>query len=72
MLLRKKIVQLAVADTQVSSEILPVRVPADGSIIEIPICEISRSESDQLLEQLNDLLYCDATELELHEIEQTE
>lgn len=70
MLLRRKIVQLA-ADTQASSDILPVKIPSNGSVIEIPICEIGRSESEQLLEQLNELLYCDASELEQQEPEET-
>ena len=63
MLLRKKIVQPAESETG-DADSLAVKVPADGSIIEVPTCEIGRSESDKLLEELNDLLYCEASEIE--------
>ncbi len=71
MLLRRKIVQRAVAEPdQAASQALRVKVPADGSIIEIPTCDIGRSESDRLLEELNELLYCDAAELKDQDVEE--
>jgi hypothetical protein len=41
--------------------VMTVQVISDGSTIDIPICEISRSESETLREQLNELLYCEAS-----------
>lgn len=41
--------------------VMTMQVISDGSTIEIPICEISRSESETLREQLNELLYCEAS-----------
>ncbi len=70
MLLRRKIVQPtanvqpAAAESSPEADLLFVKVPADGSIIEIATCEIARSESDKLLEDLNELLYCEASEIE--------
>lgn len=65
MMLRRKIVtHQAEGSGAEAGEQLVVKVPADGSLIEIPTCEIGRTESEQLLEELNELLYCDATELE--------
>jgi hypothetical protein len=64
MLLRRKIVQPAPAESSAETDHIFVKVPADGSIIEIATCEIGRSESDKLLEQLNELLYCEASEIE--------
>jgi len=70
MLLRRKIVQHAVADPDHDAAgQLCVKVPTDGSVIEIPTCDIGRSESDKLLEELNELLYCEATELEQDDTE---
>ena len=71
MLLRRKVVQLAAAETATAdnSDLLRVTVPVDGSVIEVPTCEISRSESDQLLEELNELLYCEASDIEDDETE---
>lgn len=37
-----------------------VEVAADGSVIEIEECKITRSESDALRDELNELLYCEA------------
>ena len=68
-MLRKRILRPAPADPDQSTgtKVLRVQVPEDKSIIEIPDCVIARSESDKLLEELNELLYCDASELESEE-----
>ncbi len=75
MLMRKKMLRPASFDEQASQEditetdtesepraanMLRVEVIADGSTIDIPVCQISHSESDVLLDQLNELLYCEA------------
>lgn len=44
----------------VPRELLRVEVVADGSVIEVPICAITRSESDAVKEELDELLYCEA------------
>lgn len=41
---------------------LSLEVIADGSHIDVPVAEISRSESDSLRDELNELLYCEAEE----------
>ncbi|MGB7344569.1 MAG: hypothetical protein WBD20_10170 [Pirellulaceae bacterium] len=65
-MLRKRILRPAPADDSAAADLsmLRVQVIEDGSIIEVPSCVIGRSETDALLESLNELLYCDATELE--------
>ena len=63
MLMRKKLLRPAESSADADSmpeNTLRVEVIADGSTIDVPVCEISRSESDQLSEQLNELLYCEA------------
>ena len=42
--------------------VMRVEVVADGSVIDVPICVIHRSESDSLKDELNELLYCEAEE----------
>ncbi|NNE01123.1 MAG: hypothetical protein HKN47_27730 [Pirellulaceae bacterium] len=70
-MMRKRVLRPAPLDDdqRPGAEILQVQVIEDGSLIDIPTCEISRSESDQLLEELNELLYCDASEIESEELE---
>ncbi len=62
MLMRRKIVRPAAASDEipVSKDVLRVEVVADGSSIDVPICEINRSESESLRDELNELLYCEA------------
>lgn len=43
-------------------ELLRVEVVADGSLIEIPVCQITRSESETVKAELDELLYCEAEE----------
>ncbi len=47
-------------DTVAQNETLRVEVVADGSTIDVPVCKISRSESESLRDELNELLYCEA------------
>ena len=64
MLMRKKIVKESTSSECSSEEdTLRVEVLDDGSVIEVPVCSISRSESDQLRDELNELLYCEADPL---------
>lgn len=49
------------SDTADPTSVMTMQVISDGSTIDIPICEISRSESETLREQLNELLYCEAS-----------
>ena len=70
MMLRRRMVRPAPADSSTSPEVLQIQVIEDDSIISVPACEVGRSESETLLEELNTLLYCDAdavTELESEE-----
>ena len=68
MLMRKKIVRPVdgkSADVDPPSsgqERLRLEVLATGGTIEIPVCTISRSESETLRDELNTLLYCEAKE----------
>jgi hypothetical protein len=72
MLMRRRIVRPATAssaddqaagdDCDASPETLCVEVIADGSLIEVPTCVISRSEAETLKDELNELLYCEAEE----------
>lgn len=70
MLLRRKIVAHVAAEGQADQQVLSVKIPTDGSVIDIPVCDIGRNESEKLLEELNELLYCDATELEQEDTEE--
>lgn len=65
MLMRRKILRPAavVAGKPPSPDLLRVEVLIDGSVIEVPTCEITRSESDALRDELNELLYCEADEI---------
>ncbi|MFK8110600.1 MAG: hypothetical protein AB8B91_00270 [Rubripirellula sp.] len=67
MLMRRKLVRPAaaadaVAETEAENTkaIMRVEVIADGSLIEVEECKITRSESDLLRDELNELLYCEA------------
>ncbi len=72
MLMRRRIVRPASSandplaspdqDAAGPQPMLRVEVVADGSLIELPTCQISRSESDALKDELNGLLYCEAEE----------
>ena len=74
MLMRRRIVRPAPAtageapvdspdgDCEPSPEVLRVEVIADGSVIDVPTCVISRSEAEALKDELNELLYCEAEE----------
>lgn len=61
MLMRKKLVRpVDIEDDADAKTTLRVEVVADGHSIDIPICDIGRSESDKLRDELNELLYCEA------------
>ena len=58
MMMRKRILK---PTTQSDDEnVIVMNVVSDGSQIEVPVCQISRSESDTLRNELNELLYCEA------------
>jgi hypothetical protein len=58
MLMRKRLLRPAAENND--AKILVVEVVSDASQIEIPVCQISRSESETLRDELNALLYCEA------------
>ena len=61
MLIRKRIVrQTSDAVSTSDNDVICVQIVDDGSLIEVPVCEITRGESEQLREELNELLYCEA------------
>jgi hypothetical protein len=62
MLMRRKIVRPASSseDPPDRQELLRVEVVADGSVIDVPVCKIHRSQSDALRAELDELLYCEA------------
>ena len=62
-MMRKRILRPAPTGSATARDALCVQVIEDDSIIEVPNCEINRSETEQLLEELNELMYCDAAEL---------
>lgn len=69
MLLRRRILRLAQADESKDSDsdspqTMTVEVIDDGSRIDVAVCEIARSETESLTQSLNELLYCEAAELE--------
>ncbi len=66
MLMRKKIVRASSppSEDRGGTEYLRVEVLATGDPIEVPVCTISRSESDALRDELNELLYCEVDEQE--------
>ena len=65
MLMRKRVVRPIDAGGAGKQHLLCLEVVATGAEIEIPICVISRGESEQLREELNALLYCEAEAMEL-------
>ena len=65
MLMRKRVVRPIDAGVAGKQHLLCLEVVATGAEIEIPICVISRGESEQLREELNELLYCEAEAMEL-------
>jgi hypothetical protein len=63
MLMRRRILRPAKPAEEIASEpndLLRVEVITDGSVIEVPICVINRSEADAVKEELDELLYCEA------------
>ncbi len=68
MLMRKRVVR-PVETEQDQQGMLRVEVLATAAEIDIPICTISRGESESLRDELNEMLYCDAEEIEVGEIE---
>ena len=66
MLMRKRVVRpLDTGSVDADAEpSLRLEVIATGTEIEVPVCVISRNESDSLRDELNSLLYCDAEEIE--------
>jgi len=66
MLMRKKLVRPVTGANAESSgspapkETLHLEVVADGSRIEVAVCEIGGDQADRLREELNELLYCEA------------
>ena len=64
MLMRKRVIRhLDTAEDQ--EDLLRIEVIATGSEIDIPVCVITRGESEQLREELDQLLYCEAEEMEV-------
>ena len=70
MLMRKRVVRPLAGSPEAGSPeeggeaALRLEVMATGAEIEVPVCAISRSESDLLRDELNALLYCEAEEIE--------
>lgn len=63
MLMRRRILRPAKPDEEADGgpdNVLRVEVIADGSLIDVPICVINRSEADAVKEELDELLYCEA------------
>ena len=61
MMLRKKIVrQVDLSAEDKNDDLLTVEVVDDGSLIDVPVCVITRNESERLRDELNELLYCEA------------
>lgn len=63
MLMRRRLVKPADSSdaNPVPEKTIRVEVIADGSTIDVATCEISRGESDLLRDDLNELLYCEAS-----------
>lgn len=72
MLLRKKIVQLYDTGEPLDKSVLMVKAAKDSNPIAIDAPPINRSESEELTEELQDLLYCEASELDEEEHTVTE
>lgn len=49
---------------ETSQRVLRLQVTDDGSLIDVVECDIARSETESLSESLNELLYCEASEIE--------
>lgn len=72
MLLRRRYLKLDGTDVESSEESdstkettwMNLTVVGDGSQIRVATCEVSASETETLSESLNDLLYCEASEVE--------
>ncbi len=66
MLMRRRIVRPVKVESDSSDEeqadVMRVEVVADGSLVDVPACAISRSEAEVLKNELNELLYCEAEE----------
>lgn len=66
MLMRRRIVRPVKSASDEGEDqdqnLLRVEVIADGSLIDVPTCLISRSESEALKDELNELLYCESEE----------
>lgn len=69
MLMRRRIVRSATpsSENREGTDYLRVEVAATGELIEVPVCAISRGESDGLRDELNELLYCEAEQDESDE-----
>ncbi len=50
---------------------MQLEIVDDGSTIEIQQCTIARSETESLTESLNELLYCEASEIEQESADRT-
>lgn len=63
MLMRRRVVKPADASESnpIPENTIRVEVIADGTTIDVATCEISRTESDSLRDELNELLYCEAS-----------
>ncbi|QDT04389.1 hypothetical protein K227x_27800 [Rubripirellula lacrimiformis] len=62
MLMRRRLIRPAAESdkSELAENQMRIEVIADGSTIDIETCEISRSESETLRDELNELLYCEA------------
>ena len=66
MLMRKRVLRpIASGNSGEKEDSLCLEVISTGAEIEIPVCTITRSESEDLREELNQLLYCDADDFEV-------
>ena len=64
MLMRKRVIRpLETEEDQ--ADLLRIEVIATGAEIDIPVCVITRGESEQLRQELDALLYCEAEEMEV-------
>ena len=64
MLMRKRVIRPVELEDQ-HADLLRIEVIATGAEIDIPVCGIARGESEQLREELDELLYCEAEEMEV-------
>ena len=64
-LLRRRMVRLADSSaSDAEPKMLAIIVDSEGTLIEIPECQISRDESELLSEALSELLYCEQSQIE--------